>query len=171
MAFVRLRYKLPDGNTSRLIERPVAAPLLDHAARPSGDTAFVTAVAAFGQKLRGDTRLGDLDYADIRRLAGTQDGYWRQEFLKLTELAEAGSPSANRPVATEDSRTLPVDVGDGVAYGGAMTTPLYDITVPVLIRSLGSLSAILTKGEAFAAEKGIDSRRIARRRLIEDMGS
>jgi len=40
-----------------------------------------------------------------------------------------------------------------VAYGGAMTTPLYDITVPVLIRSLGSLSAILTKGEAFAAEK------------------
>ena len=93
LAFVRLRYKLPDGDTSRLIERPVGAQLLDQAAPPRGDMAFVTAVAAFGQKLRGDTRLGELNYADIRRLAGNPDGYWRQEFVKLTELAEAGSPS------------------------------------------------------------------------------
>jgi len=101
MAFVRLRYKLPDGNTSRLIERPVAAPLLDHAARPSGDTAFVTAVAAFGQKLRGDTRLATstMPISAGWRYSGR---LWRQEFLKLTELAEAGSPSANRPVATEE---------------------------------------------------------------------
>ena len=93
LAFVRLRYKLPDGDTSRLIERPVDSRLLDQAAPPRGDMAFVTAVAAFGQKLRGDTRLGELNYADIRRLAGHPDGYWRQEFVKLTELAEAGSPS------------------------------------------------------------------------------
>ena len=58
-----------------------------------------------------------------------------------------------------------------MAYGGAMTTPLYDITVPVLIHSLGSLSAILTKGEAFAAEKGIDPAELLDARLIEDMGS
>ncbi len=59
--------------------------------------AFATAVAAFGQKLRGDTRPGDIAYADIRRLAGNPDGYWRQEFVKLTELAEAGQvPAGSR---------------------------------------------------------------------------
>lgn len=97
MAFVRLRYKLPDGDTSRLIERPVAATQLATRALPQGDMAFATAVAAFGQKLRGDTRLGDIAYADIRRLAGNPDGYWRQEFVKLTELAEAGQvPAGSR---------------------------------------------------------------------------
>ncbi|MFA6112441.1 MAG: VWA domain-containing protein [Sphingomonas sp.] len=94
MAFVRLRYKLPNGDTSRLIERPVAATQLATRALPQGDMAFATAVAAFGQKLRGDTRLGDIGYADIRRLAGNPDGYWRQEFVKLTELAEAGQVPA-----------------------------------------------------------------------------
>ncbi|MGH6614895.1 vWA domain-containing protein [Sphingomonas sp.] len=92
LAFVRLRYKLPDGDTSRLIERPVAATLLADAPAPRGDMAFVTAVAAFGQKLRGDTRLGETSFADIRRLAGNPDGYWRQEFVKLTELAETKAP-------------------------------------------------------------------------------
>lgn len=94
MAQVRLRYKLPEGTTSRLIERPIAATLLTTQALPRGDMAFATAVAAFGQKLRGDTRLGDIGYADIRRLAGDQSGYWRQEFVKLTELAEAGRTHA-----------------------------------------------------------------------------
>ncbi|GAA0307123.1 VWA domain-containing protein [Sphingomonas oligophenolica] len=94
MAYVRLRYKLPEGDTSRLIERPIAATLLNTQAPPQGDMAFATAVAAFGQKLRGDTRLGDIGYADIRRLAGSQSGYWRQEFVKLTELAEAGQAHA-----------------------------------------------------------------------------
>jgi Ca-activated chloride channel family protein len=93
MAFVKLRYKLPDGNTSRLIERPVAANLLREAPLPSGDMAFAVAVAGFGQKLRGDTMLGDWGYGDIRRLAGSQwsfsqQGYWRQEFLKLVDMAE-----------------------------------------------------------------------------------
>ncbi len=55
MAFVKLRYKLPDGKTSRLIERPVLASTMRGAGRPTGDFAFATAVAAFGQTLRGDT--------------------------------------------------------------------------------------------------------------------
>jgi Ca-activated chloride channel family protein len=53
--------------------------------------AFVVAVAAFGQKLRGDKYLGSYSFADARRLAGHADGYWRQEFLKLTELAGTGA--------------------------------------------------------------------------------
>jgi Ca-activated chloride channel family protein len=102
MAFVRLRYKLPDGDTSRLIERPVAATMLATHALPQGDMAFATAVAAFGQKLRGDTRLGDIGFGDIRRLAGNPDGYWRQEFVKLTELAEAGARPEKRVVGYVD---------------------------------------------------------------------
>ncbi len=85
LAFVKLRYKMPDGKTSREISQPVAA---NAAAAPSGDFAFASAVAAFGQKLRGDKYLGAYDYTDIRRLAGPANGYWRQEFVKLTELAD-----------------------------------------------------------------------------------
>ncbi|MBN8816634.1 MAG: VWA domain-containing protein [Sphingomonas sp.] len=87
LAFVKLRYKLPEGGASRLISRTVPASLMASAAYPSGDMAFVTAVAAFGQKLRGDKYLGAYRYADIARLAGSPNGYWRQEFVKLTSLA------------------------------------------------------------------------------------
>jgi len=86
-ATVRLRYKLPEETHSRLIERPVAASLLADANRPRGDMAFAVAVAAFGQRLRGDTRLGDYSYADIARLAGGQNDYWRQEFVQLARSA------------------------------------------------------------------------------------
>ncbi|WP_336962736.1 vWA domain-containing protein [Sphingobium aquiterrae] len=90
IATVRLRYTLPDSDKSRLIERPVAATLLDQATKPDGDMAFAVAVAAFGQKLRGDTKLGDFSFADITHLAGSQNGYWRQEFLQLVRIAESG---------------------------------------------------------------------------------
>ena len=91
LGFVKLRYKLPNGSTSRLIKRPLASNMLARSSRPSGDMAFATAVAAFGQKLRGDKYLGDFGYGDIRSLAGSPRSYWRQEFVKLTELAESGS--------------------------------------------------------------------------------
>ena len=73
-----------------LIERPVPAALAASAQAPRGDMAFASAVAAFGQKLRGDKYLGSFSYADIRRLAGDQHGYLREEFLKLTSLAGKG---------------------------------------------------------------------------------
>jgi Ca-activated chloride channel family protein len=87
LAFVKLRYKLPDGDTSRLIERAVPASLLATAATPRGDMAFATAVAAFGQKLRGDPLLGGISYARIAQLAGGQRDFYRQEFAKLVSLA------------------------------------------------------------------------------------
>jgi Ca-activated chloride channel family protein len=90
LATVRLRYKLPENETSRLIEHPVPAALIATASRPQGDMAFAIAVAAFGQKLRGDTRLGTFDYPDIARLAGPQSNYWRQEFMQLARLAASG---------------------------------------------------------------------------------
>lgn len=87
VATVRLRYKLPNGEASRLIERPIPTALMTGAARPRGDMAFAVAVAAFGQKLRDDTKLGAFTYGDIAHLAGSQTDYWRQEFVQLALLA------------------------------------------------------------------------------------
>ena len=96
MATVRLRYKLPEGDVSRLIERPIPASLIASAAPPQGDMAFAVAVAAFGQTLRGDTKLNGFGYRDIERLAGAQSDYWRQEFVQLASLAASGRRSAWR---------------------------------------------------------------------------
>jgi Ca-activated chloride channel family protein len=89
LANVKLRYKLPDGTTSRLIERPVAASLLARAAQPTGDFAFAAAVAAFGQTLRGDEMMMGFSHRAIAGLAGRQDDFHRQEFLRLVEVAGA----------------------------------------------------------------------------------
>ena len=101
LAFVKLRFKQPDGRTSREIARAVPAALLRSAGTPQGDMAFATAVAAFGQKLRGDALLGRYAYHDIRRLAGAgATGFWRQEFVKLTELADRDAGSGTGGGAT-----------------------------------------------------------------------
>jgi len=92
-AFVRLRYKLPDGKTSRELGQPVAATVLRDAAVPRGDMAFLTAVAAFGQKLRGDTYLGDYGWTDIASLAGPGRGDTRTEFRALLAMANGGKTS------------------------------------------------------------------------------
>ena len=88
IAFVKLRYKLPGEDRSRLIQRELPTALLARATAPQGDMAFAVAVAAFGQKLRGDKYLGDFGYSDIRSLAGNQSNFWRQEFTKLAQLAQ-----------------------------------------------------------------------------------
>lgn len=50
-----------------------------------------------------------------------------------------------------------------------MATSLYDLSAPVFTRGLRNLSAILDKGEAFAAGQGIDPADLLATRLIEDM--
>ncbi|TGX40007.1 VWA domain-containing protein [Sphingomonas naasensis] len=95
LAFVKLRYKLPGQDGSKLIERAVPAALVRSAELPRGDMAFVTAVAAFGQRLRGDKYLNGFGYSEIAALAGSSDNYWRSEFAKLVRLADAGR--ASRP--------------------------------------------------------------------------
>ncbi|CAN5175822.1 DUF1993 domain-containing protein [soil metagenome] len=52
-----------------------------------------------------------------------------------------------------------------------MSTSLYDLTVPVLVRALRNLSAILKKGEAFAMETGLDPKDLIEARLFPDMGA
>jgi Ca-activated chloride channel family protein len=92
LAFVKLRYKLPGEDASRLIEQPVPAAAIAAARPPAGDMAFAAAVAAYGQKLKGDERIAGFGWDEVRRLAGPAQDYWRQEFLKLVDLAAAQQP-------------------------------------------------------------------------------
>ena len=87
LAVLKLRYKLPDGDTSRLLSSPISTAMLRRASAPDGDLAFVTAVAAYGQKLRGDPLLAGYDWSRVRALAGTPGEPLRSEFTGLVERA------------------------------------------------------------------------------------
>ena len=89
-----MRYKLPGESKSRLAEQPVrpATAGATLAAAPA-DQRFAVAVAAFGQRLRGEPQVSDYSYADIAMLANDArgadtDGY-RAEFVKLVRMAES----------------------------------------------------------------------------------
>jgi Ca-activated chloride channel family protein len=88
IAFVKLRYKLPDGTTSKLIEQPVPASLMMRRIAPNPDFLFAASVVAFGQTLRGDPLMQGYSYAQIAALAGRQDNFWRQEFIRLVGVAD-----------------------------------------------------------------------------------
>ena len=93
---LRLRYKLPGETESRLIERRLPASSLRGTGAPRGDMGFAVAVAAYGQLLRGDTRMGRFSYADVRALAERTagDDRWRREFVTLA--GRAGELQAGR---------------------------------------------------------------------------
>ena len=94
LAFVKIRYKLPGAGSSKLITRPVtgadAFGAVDAAPR---DVRFATAVAAFGELLRGGRYTGDYGYGDVVGLArdarGDDPFGYRNEFLRLVRLAES----------------------------------------------------------------------------------
>jgi Ca-activated chloride channel family protein len=100
LAFLRIRYKPPGGDESRLIEQPILASASTGFDQAPADARFAAAVAGFGQLLRGDAHVGDLTFAeilDIARDARGEDAFgYRSEFLRLTQLAE--SAAAMRPL-------------------------------------------------------------------------
>ncbi|MEI5678185.1 MULTISPECIES: YfbK domain-containing protein [unclassified Mesorhizobium] len=93
-AFVKIRYKLPDGDVSKLITTPVTSAnevgAFDDA---SDDQRFSVAVAAFGQKLRDADQTVNFGYDRIREIASAARGAdpfgYRSEFLSLVRLAAA----------------------------------------------------------------------------------
>ncbi|MAN76080.1 MAG: hypothetical protein CML24_02480 [Rhizobiales bacterium] len=91
LGFLKLRYKAPDGDVSELIEKPIR--LDTGTAMASGDLNFATAVAAFGQKLKGLTHLRTMSWPEIRALAASaieDDPTGRRaEFLGLVDIAES----------------------------------------------------------------------------------
>lgn len=111
LAFLRVRYKQPRGSAStelsQAINRPDAAAL---ARTPSADLRFASAVASFGQLLRQSPYTGTFSYADVRELAqkaGSHDALgYRQEFLKLVDMADALTPKKPKDDAVAQGNTL-----------------------------------------------------------------
>jgi Ca-activated chloride channel family protein len=98
LAFLRIRYKLPGQNTSRLIERPITnADAYASIDRAPESTRWATAVAGYGQLLRGESYL-DHNYSwdDVVRLAqsarGADEYGWRAEFVQLARTAATLGP-------------------------------------------------------------------------------
>lgn len=97
IAFLRLRYKQPDSETSQLLEWPIRR---DQAVRDVKETSerfrFAAAVAGFGQILRGGRYTSSFDYDDVLALArearGPDPYGYRGEFLTLTGLAKSLDP-------------------------------------------------------------------------------
>jgi Ca-activated chloride channel family protein len=84
---VKLRYKEPDGETSRLIEVPVRAAK----GELTPNLGFAAAVAEFGMLLRESEHKGTATFDEAaalaRRFRGTDPEGYRSEFVKLVELA------------------------------------------------------------------------------------
>ncbi len=92
-AFVKIRYKLPNEDKSKLITTPVDKKLeFDSINQVPTDVRFSTAVAAFGQKLHGDEYVSDFGYDDIASLAEQSKGAdkfgYRSEFINLVQTAK-----------------------------------------------------------------------------------
>lgn len=89
-AFLKMRYKLPNENTSKLITTPITA---DMKSEGGQETKFATAVSAFGQKLQGGQYLGDYSYDEIINLAqegkGQDEFGYRGEFINMVRLAKS----------------------------------------------------------------------------------
>jgi len=100
-AFLKIRYKLPGEEKSRLITKPAG---VDEEYGEIGETPkearFAAAVAAFGQVLRDDPYTGDYSYDDIIDLARSARGDdpfgYRAEFVSLVRLAKTARTMGER---------------------------------------------------------------------------
>jgi Ca-activated chloride channel family protein len=93
---VKLRYKEPQGSTSKLLAQPlVDAPVTIEKASP--DFRFAAAVAQFGMLLRQSEQRGTATWAATEKLAegarGTDADGYRAELVRLVRLAEGLSGS------------------------------------------------------------------------------
>jgi Ca-activated chloride channel family protein len=95
-AFLKIRYKAPDGDISKLITTPVTdAAEVDPGDGAAQETRFAAAVAGFGQLLRGGRHLGEFSYDDVVALAqgakGDDPFGYRAEFVNLVRLAKSAA--------------------------------------------------------------------------------
>lgn len=97
IAFLRMRYKLPRGDASQLVEMPVTADMVYGGIADAGpDAQFAASVAAFGQKLRSSAYGARMGWDEIAALAragrGDDHGSYRAEFIRLVETAALLGP-------------------------------------------------------------------------------
>ena len=97
--FIKIRYKLPKSDTSRLISTPIdrttEALRFEDAPR---DARFATGVAAFAELLRGGKNNGSMTYDDVLRIVtatrGEDDFGYRTEFVQLVRAAKSAGAIA-----------------------------------------------------------------------------
>src|SRR6266540_4150461 len=86
LLFVKVRYKQPDGDVSRLLSQPVVATA---GQAPSTDFQFQAAVAEFGLLLRNSDFRGKADLSRViaaaRDARGSDPDGYRAEFVRLAE--------------------------------------------------------------------------------------
>jgi len=95
--FVKLRYKLPNESTSKLISQAITpaqeTPTLSAASK---DAQFSIAVAGFGQLLRGNTALNNYSYDDVIEMAQSSKGEdrfgYRSAFINMVRIAKTLEP-------------------------------------------------------------------------------
>ena len=102
IAHLRLRYKLPDANASKLIETPILRSQLEAEAGES--LRFAAAVAAFADALRGGTQMEGWRWDDIAAAARAAQGMdrWglRAEFMQLVAAARQQVDAASAKSAS-----------------------------------------------------------------------
>ena len=97
--FVKIRYKLPKSDTSRLLATPIdrASEVLSFAAAPR-DARFATGVASFAELLRGGKYNGTMSYDDVLEIVtdarGKDEFGYRSEFVQLVRAAKSASSLA-----------------------------------------------------------------------------
>ena len=103
IALLRLRYKLPESDSSKLMEQPIRSAEIKEASQMSVDFRFASAVAGFGQLLRGGRYTETFGYDQVLALAQDARGKdafgYRGEFISLVNLAktlDAGNRAAQR---------------------------------------------------------------------------
>jgi Ca-activated chloride channel family protein len=97
LGFLKLRYKLPNEDVSKLIEFPITRSLSVDSVNSAGeDQRWAAAVAAFAQKLKG-SNYGEMSWDEIRTLAqsarGADESGYRAEFMQLIDAAKVLDPN------------------------------------------------------------------------------
>jgi Ca-activated chloride channel family protein len=102
IAHLRLRYKRPGEDASRLIETPVLRTALQ--STPSEAMRFAASVAAYADALRGGTHLERWNWSQIassaRGAKGSDRWHQRAEFIELVEAAGGLTDGAEPQVTT-----------------------------------------------------------------------
>jgi Ca-activated chloride channel family protein len=100
LGFVKIRYKLPKSDTSRLISTPIDARTeVRRFEDAPQDARFAIGVAAFAELLRGGKHSGSFTYDDVLNIALTSRGRdqfgYRNEFVQLVRAAKSAKTLAH----------------------------------------------------------------------------
>ena len=93
LAFVKVRYKEPSAEQSKLLTQAISSDQIQPLSQASSDFKFAAAVAGFAQLLKGAKYTGDWQYEDCAKLATANKGIdtfgYRSEFVQLVNNAVA----------------------------------------------------------------------------------